>query len=85
MNSTQQTKTLNQLTIGQSAQVTALSSIGADRRRMLDLGILPGTTITVEMSSPMGDPVAYRIRGSLIALRNSQAEQISIVPLEATS
>ena len=74
--------TLNQLSTGNSARVAELHSTGIERRRMLDLGILPGTIIAVEMSSPLRDPVAYRIRGSLIALRNSQAKQISVVRLE---
>jgi Fe2+ transport system protein FeoA len=40
--------------------------------------VVPGTTITAELSSPGGDPVAYRIRGALIALRRQQAAWIEI-------
>ncbi len=43
---------------------------------MMDLGILPGTTIQVEMSSPLGDPVAYWVRGALVALRHEQARLV---------
>lgn len=65
---------------GQKGEVIELSSQirGAERRRMLDLGILPGTIIVAEMDSPNGDPTAYRIRGALIALRDDQANLISI-------
>jgi Fe2+ transport system protein FeoA len=44
----------------------------------MDLGILPGTRIEVEMRSPLGDPTAYRVRGSVIALRRRQAQNIVI-------
>ena len=53
---------------------------GTQRRRLLDLGLVPGTEITPELTSAAGDPVAYRIRGALIALRRSQAEWIRIEP-----
>ncbi len=51
---------------------------GAERRRIMDLGVLPGTEIIAEMVSPSGDPTAYRIRGALIALRKEQASLIRI-------
>jgi len=51
---------------------------GAQRRRLLDLGILPGTEITAEIRSPSGDPIAYRVRGALIALRQAQAQGVYI-------
>jgi DtxR family Mn-dependent transcriptional regulator len=71
---------LHSLRIGQQAQVLALSPRlrGAERRRMMDLGILPGTTIRAEFTSPARDPVAYNIRGALIALRHEQADLIRI-------
>jgi DtxR family Mn-dependent transcriptional regulator len=71
---------LNTLIPGEKGRVIALSPRlrGADRRRMMDLGILPGTTIDVEMTSPSGDPTAYKIRGALIALRKEQANLIQV-------
>ncbi|MCK4724691.1 MAG: FeoA domain-containing protein [Anaerolineales bacterium] len=55
---------------------------GLERRRMMDLGILPGTVIKAEMDSPSGDPTAYRIREALIALREEQANMINITRLQ---
>jgi Fe2+ transport system protein FeoA len=52
------------------------------RRRLMDLGVIPGTIVAAEMASPMGDPTAYRIRGALIALRKDQAGLIVIEPEE---
>lgn len=71
-------QTLDQLQHGQTATVVALTETGANRRRLMDLGILPGTCIVMEMKSPLGDPVAYRIRGAVIALRRQQARQIQV-------
>jgi DtxR family Mn-dependent transcriptional regulator len=51
---------------------------GAQRRRLLDLGVVPGTVIRSELSSMSGDPMAYRIRGAVIALRKAQADDILI-------
>ena len=51
---------------------------GAQRRRLLDLGLVRGTPVTRELTSAGGDPVAYRIRGALIALRRTQAAWIRI-------
>lgn len=75
---------LHTLKPGERGEVINLSPRlrGADRRRMLDLGILPGTIIQAEMDSPSGDPTAYRLRETLIAIRKEQAEYICINPLE---
>jgi DtxR family Mn-dependent transcriptional regulator len=72
------------LSPGESAEVIGISraSRGPERRRFMDLGILPGTKITAEMRSPGGDPTAYIIRGALIALRREQANLIKVKKLE---
>jgi len=75
---------LSDLRSGEQGRVIALSPRfrGAERRRMLDLGILPGTLVEREMTSPSGDPTAYRIRGALIALRREQAHGIRIEKID---
>ena len=75
--------TLADLKPGEKGKVTSLSPRcrGAERRRLLDLGIVPGTIIEAEMVSPSGDPTAYLVRDTLIALRKEQAELINIEPL----
>jgi DtxR family transcriptional regulator, Mn-dependent transcriptional regulator len=72
---------------GEAAEVITISpsSRGAERRRFLDLGILPGTKITAEFESPSGNPVAYKVRGAVIALREGQAENIKVKRLESKS
>ncbi len=71
---------LSTLSLGESADVVALATScrGAQRRRLLDLGLVPGTRVTSELRGPSGDPTAYRIRGALIALRSDQASHIFV-------
>jgi Fe2+ transport system protein FeoA len=76
-------KTLDQLPVGAQARVTALTMTGLERRRMMDLGLLPGASIEIALENPLGDPTAYRVRGAVIALRREQAQQIQIA-LEET-
>lgn len=75
-------RTLRDLSPGMTGVVADLSPAcrGAQRRRLLDLGIVRGARITAEFASAFGDPVAYRIRGALIALRGEQAGWIRIAP-----
>ncbi len=51
---------------------------GPQRRRLLDLGFVPGTDVAAELASASGDPVAYRVRGALVALRSAQAERVLV-------
>jgi len=71
---------LSTLTFGEHAEIIGLSKEcrGANRRRLLDLGILPGTKIEVDLQSPLSDPVAYRVRNTSIALRSTLADLILI-------
>ena len=71
-------RTLDQLPQGQSAHVEALEFTGAKRGRMLDLGFIPGGTVTALQESPFGDPVAYQVLDTVIALRRSDARRIII-------
>jgi DtxR family Mn-dependent transcriptional regulator len=65
------------------AEVVALDEAcqGYTRRRLLDLGMTPGARLQPEMRNFFGDPRAYRVRGTLIALRKEQADQIWVRPL----
>ena len=76
MNTTQ--ISLDKLPIGKKANVSALISDGAARRRMLDLGIIRGTEIEPLYKSPSGNPVAYWIRGAVIALRTDVSSKILV-------
>jgi DtxR family Mn-dependent transcriptional regulator len=73
-------RTLLSLKTGEEAEVTHISHAcrGQQRRRLMDLGIVPGSVIQMEMRSATRDPIAYNIRGALIALRREQAKMIYI-------
>ena len=68
----------------ETVRVVEISSAcqGTQRRRLLDLGVVRGTEITPELVSAAGNPVAYRIRGALIALRETQASWIAVERIE---
>ena len=72
--------TLRYVDPGASAKVAGISPAcqGSQRRRLLDLGVVPGTIVDVVFESAAGDPVAYNIRGALIALRREQADWIQV-------
>ncbi len=74
---------LSKLKSHQPAEILAIdeSIQGFTRRRFLDLGLTPGAAITPELENFFGEPRAYRVRSTLIALRNDQAEKIWVKPL----
>jgi DtxR family Mn-dependent transcriptional regulator len=78
-------ETLSDLRPGEIGRVVDVSPAcqGSQRRRLLDLGVVKGTEIAAELVSATGSPVAYNIRGALIALRREQAEWIRIERVEA--
>lgn len=70
--------TLDRLVLGRRATVTGLSAPEKERRRLLELGFVPGGVVKAVQESPWGDPVAYAVCGAVIALRRSDARQIAI-------
>ena len=73
-------RTLEDLSVGHTAEVVGLapSCQGIQRRRLLDLGVVPGTRIRSELASRSGDPTAFEIRGALIALRREQQRWVRV-------
>jgi DtxR family Mn-dependent transcriptional regulator len=71
---------LSDLIPGQFAFISGIAEEcdGIERRRLMDLGFVPGSRVEAAISSPFKDPVAYRIKGSLIALRKQQADKIRV-------
>ncbi len=78
-------ETLGTLKVGETGVVLGISKAcrGMQRRRLMDLGVIPGTAITAELKSASGNPTAYNIRGAMIALRTDQANLIHIRRKEA--
>lgn len=72
---------LSKSSMGMRLKVLALRFCESERRRIFDLGIIPGTEIKALQKSPLGDPGAYFIRGTVIALRNEDARKIIVETL----
>ncbi|MGM9522666.1 MAG: ferrous iron transport protein A [Oscillospiraceae bacterium] len=66
---------------GACAEVRSMELTGTTRRRLLDLGFTPGARVTCLFAAPSGNPRAYMVRGSIIALRSSDAAGIAAVPI----
>ena len=70
--------TLNELQTGQSGIITAVGGEGALRCRLLDMGLIPRTRVTLQKRAPMGDPVEIRLRGYELTLRVEDAQSITV-------
>lgn len=73
-----QQPTLNVLKPGEHAFIHSLHCTGALRRRLLDMGVIPDTPIECLCTSLWGDPSAFLIRGTVIAIRATDCQLISI-------
>lgn len=73
---------LTRLPIGRAAEVIDIGAEGLTRNRLLDLGLVPSTIVEAIRRSPIGDPVAYKIRGAIIALRSEESRQIKVRPIQ---
>lgn len=71
--------TADKLKKGVTATVKALACTGAVRRRIIDMGITPGTGIRMLKKAPFGDPIQFEIRGYVLSLRKSEASRILVV------
>ncbi len=71
---------LSSLKIGEKGEIAGISPNcrGQQRRRLMDLGIVPGSSISAELKSASGDPVGYRVMGATIGIRKKQADMIFI-------
>ncbi len=80
------TRRLSELRAGEAAEVFELdvSCRGFSRRRLLDLGLTPQARVEVALDNPFGDPRGFRVRGTTIALRKQQADQVWIKTQKAS-
>ncbi len=70
--------TLDSLKVGTSAVITAVGGDGALRCRLLDMGLIPHTRVTLQKVAPMGDPIEIRVRGYELTLRVEEAQKIEV-------
>lgn len=72
--------TLKELPVGKSGLITEVGGEGILRCRLLDMGLIPNTRVTVQKIAPMGDPMEIRLRSYELTLRMDDAAQIEILP-----
>ncbi|MDR3178829.1 MAG: ferrous iron transport protein A [Oscillospiraceae bacterium] len=70
---------LDNISVGKTVKIIKLLSTGIKRKRLLDLGFIKGTKVSVLNKSPFGNPVAYLLRGAVIALRKEDAKNILVL------
>jgi len=70
--------TLNKIELNQEVKIKNIDCDGNIKRRILDLGMIEGTKIKPVFKSPLGDPTAYEVRGSLISIREEESKKIEI-------
>ena len=71
--------TLDMLPLGQEAVITSVGGTGVLRCRLLDMGLIPKTSVRVEKLAPLGDPMELNVRGYELSVRKSDAEMIEVV------
>ena len=67
-----------QVPLGGTARIERLLMEGHEKRRLMDLGFCPGTKIERALDAPFGGTIAFRVRGTVIALRDDQTDQIEV-------
>lgn len=74
---------LDELAWGQSGRILRVGGRPAARRRLLELGVVRGETITLQRSAPLGDPLAFVVKGYHLSLRRREAATITVEALDA--
>ena len=70
--------TINDLKIGQSGVISTVDGEGPLRLRFLDMGLIPGTKVTLQKVAPMDDPIQIHLRGYELTIRREDAKQITL-------
>ncbi|MHB9024679.1 MAG: metal-dependent transcriptional regulator [Armatimonadota bacterium] len=78
--STPMSLSLTTLQPGQKGAIVTITAQGSLRRRMLDMGLTPGTLIEIERVAPLGDPVEVKVKGYHLSLRREETACITVEP-----
>lgn len=73
-------KTLAEIALGASAEVRSIEGSRAFRRRLLEMGLVPGTVVRLVTIAPLGDPLRIEVRNGQWSIRRAEASQIEVVP-----
>jgi Fe2+ transport system protein FeoA len=69
---------LSEIPLGQVVQITRIGGEGSFRRRLLELGLVPGTRVELVRVAPLGDPVELLVRGASLSIRKAEASAIEV-------
>jgi len=69
---------LAEISLGRTATVRAVDGPRAFRRRLLEMGLVPGTTVRIVTIAPLGDPLQIEVRGGQWSIRRAEAAQIQV-------
>ena len=72
---------LRNMAINQTGTIVSVRVGGELGRRIREMGLVPGTEITIKQRAPLNDPVALRVMDGTLTLRNSEADHITVSPL----
>lgn len=75
---------LSDLRVGESGKVVKLSGDSVVKRRLLDMGIVPGVEVRVERVAPLGDPIDVVVKGYHLSLRREEAKAVAVVRIDAS-
>ncbi len=70
--------TLNEIQVGKSGVIKSVGGEGALRLRLLDMGLIPKTTVTIHKIAPLGDPIELTLRGYELTIRIDDAKMIEV-------
>lgn len=71
-------KVLNELRKGEKGRIVKISGKGDVRRRLLDMGLVPGSDVEMQRVAPLGDPIEIKIKGYNLSLRKEEAASIEV-------
>lgn len=71
-------KTLNEFAVGESGRIASVNGEGRIRRRLFDMGVTPGATVTLRKKAPLGDPLEVTVRGYELTLRKAEAACVEV-------
>lgn len=69
---------MRQMQLGQKARIMSIEAMGDTNQRIRDMGLIPGSTVSIVGRAPLRDPVAVRLSGVTISLRNNEADHIHV-------
>ena len=69
---------LSELLIGEAGEIVKVGAVGEIKKRLLEMGVVPGARVEVERVAPLGDPIEVMLMGYHLSLRESEAAEISV-------